>query len=497
MNKKLILVLLIFIASANAVAKKVTTDVGEVIGFEKYGIQHFLGVPYAQAPIGELRWQPPVPVTKFVKPVDASSYGDICVQPGAKPDMNMSEDCLNLNIWTAKTKAKLPVMVWFHGGGFKTGSNRVLGTTFAAKGAVVVALNYRLGPLGFFAHPELKLSSANPGVLDMVAGLKWVKENISHFGGDANNITIFGVSAGGMAVNLMATNKAANGLFNKAIAQSGYATWPLPRTARKSINIHSESAEKIAIDLITKVSPGTNYNKTQLLDLPAAKLVNAVEGFVLPIVDGESVEEEPGIVFLKGEQNAISLVTGGNSFEGSVKPYSGVSDKAYRNLLSDDYQNIRKQYDVYTGVSESLIHQLMWGENRYLLSAYVTANAMAHQSKDAWLYYVDFVPEEYKGKTLGTTHGSDAQMLWGGQFSANTEIKAVSLRLQNYWFNFAKIGMPTQTTGNNDNPHWLRLNKTSVPWLSIGYTDRVEPLSIIERLKLFEDNYKQRIQSLL
>ena len=139
----------------------------------------------------------------------------------------------------------------------------------------------------------------------------------------------------------------------------------------------------------------------------------------------------------------------------------------------------------------------MWGENRYLLSAYVTANAMARQSKNAWLYYVDFVPEEYKGKTLGTTHGSDAQMLWSGQFSANTEIKAVSLRLQNYWFNFAKLGTPTQTPENKGNPHWLRLNKTSIPWLLIGRTDRLGPLSIIERLKLFEDNYKQRIQPLL
>lgn len=389
MSKLIKFTLVLFLYANTLQAQSVHIKQGEILGFEKYGIKHFLGIPFAQAPIGNKRWQAPEWISNYQQPVDASEYGDICVQPNAKPEDNMSEDCLNLNIWTPSTKAKLPVMVWLHGGGFRTGSNRVLGTTFAAKGSVVVALNYRLGPLGFFAHPELNDKAANPGALDMVAGLQWVKQNIQYFGGDPENITLFGVSAGGMAVNLMVTNSKAKGLFHKAIAQSGYATWPLPRTPSVKQLPNTENAHVSAIKLIAKIDSNLTKDKQSievLQKLSALELVNAVDGFVLPIVDGHSVEEEPGVRFVKGLQNPVALMTGGNSFEGSVMPYSGMTESDYHVMLGKEHKNIKALYKEYDGLPQNLVNQLMWGDNRYLLSAQVTAKAMKKINQPSWLY---------------------------------------------------------------------------------------------------------------
>ncbi|MFT6779781.1 MAG: para-nitrobenzyl esterase [Paraglaciecola sp.] len=486
----------LFLCSINSFAQSVIVEAGQINGVEKYGIKHFLGVPYAKPPLGDLRWQAPKKIIKYNTPINASVYGDQCMQPNAKPENEMSEDCLNLNIWTPTTaNKKLPVMVWLHGGGFKNGSNRVLGTTFAAKGVVVVALNYRLGPLGFFAHKALSEHPANPGLLDMVAGIQWVKDNIKQFGGDPDNITIFGVSAGGMAVNLMITSELTKGLFHKAIAQSGYATWPLPRTKAVVALNGSPNAEQMSNTLISTII-NKKQTKHSLYELNAKMLVDAVEGFVLPIVDGQSLIEEPGIRYLQGQQNAVDLITGGNSFEGSVMPYSGMSEQDYKDIVGLNYNAIKALYTLST---PNLNTQQMWGDNRYLLSAKVTAGAMDKVSKSSWLYYVDFVPKEFKGTTPGTTHGSDAQMIWGGHLSKSEEIKSVSLRLQNYWMNFAKYDHPTPQSQNSTEPaiDWTRYSKNIKPWLLVASQDKVVSKQLEKKLSVLESVYLRRVTSLV
>jgi len=213
------------------------TRLGEVKGFSKNGVTAFLGIPYAKPPVENLRWKAPVPMEKWDKPMSCDKFGYSCPQPESSFTINtgskQDEDCLTLNIWSgAKSKDdKLPVMVFIHGGGFYLGSSAqpvFNSSTFAKHGVILVSINYRLGPLGFLAHPELSneseiKTSGNYGLLDQIAALKWVKQNISAFGGDVNNITLFGQSAGGVSVSLLMTSPLSKEIFNKAIIQSGWA----------------------------------------------------------------------------------------------------------------------------------------------------------------------------------------------------------------------------------------------------------------------------------
>lgn len=224
------------LVAASAGAAVVTTDHGRVSGVVAEGVESFKGIPFAAPPVGDLRWRPPADPKPWTDVRAGDAYGPACPQhmPAAwgLPDPKWSEDCLYLNVWrpeSAKPGAKLPVMVWIYGGGFTigNGASKIYdGTHLAQNGVVVVNMNYRLGRLGWFAHPALTAeakggATADFGLMDQIAALKWVKANIAAFGGDPANVTIFGESAGAMSVNLLMVSPAARGLFAKAITESG------------------------------------------------------------------------------------------------------------------------------------------------------------------------------------------------------------------------------------------------------------------------------------
>ena len=211
---------------------------GLLKGFQENGIYQFYGIPYATPPVGKLRWRSPLPMEPWEGARDATKFGNIAWQISRmkdvlKEDKDLveNEDCLYLNIWTPSISAneKLPVMVWIHGGGFLNGSGSFAfynGVELSKRGVVVITFNYRLGPLGFISHKELEaenemMTSGNYGTLDQIAVLEWVQRNISNFGGDRNNVTIFGESAGAMSVGLLSASTRALGLFHKAICESG------------------------------------------------------------------------------------------------------------------------------------------------------------------------------------------------------------------------------------------------------------------------------------
>ena len=217
---------------------RVKTDSGIVEGKDKGVVHAFLGIPYAAPPVGDLRWKPPAPAATWTGVRKATEFGAHCMQGKVFGDMNFrdpggSEDCLFLNVWVpAKMSgAKLPVMVWIHGGGFVAGSSseaRQDGTKLTQQGVIVVSMNYRLGVFGFFVHPELAKESGhnaagNYGLLDQVAALRWVHDNIAAFGGDPGNVTIFGESAGSFSVSALMASPLCKGLFQKAIGESGGA----------------------------------------------------------------------------------------------------------------------------------------------------------------------------------------------------------------------------------------------------------------------------------
>jgi para-nitrobenzyl esterase len=489
--------LLLLLLSPLALAISVTTAQGEIVGSGQNGAYSFKGIPYAAPPVGQLRWLPPQAVAANKSPLQASQFGPMCLQVARadRPASGMSEDCLTLNVWTTDVGASpRPVMVWIHGGGFRGGSGNVPGEVFAQKGAVVVSINYRLGPLGFLAHPSLAELPSNMAVLDMIQSLKWVQTNIHAFGGDPGNVTIFGVSAGGMAVDLLMTNDLADGLFHRAIAQSGYATWALPRSdkaptpaPRNTYMEEAEDAESMARELVARVS-NKPQTREMLYQLDGRQLVEALRGFQVPIVDGRSVQEEPGIRFVRGRQHPVPLITGGNSYEGSVMVWSGISNEDYRRALGSDVEEARK---LYADDKRDIWLQRMWGDNRYLVSARVLGDSMRHTTAPAWLYYIDFLSEANKGLEPGTTHGTDGYLIFTGHLAPDEATRSVSNRLQQYWFNFASGGNPNGAGLVN----WPRYKRSTDKWLVISDSDRAEAGVIQKKLDFIESRYRNRINN--
>ena len=476
-------------------AANVVTSSGELKGKLDQGIYSFKGVPYAEPPLGDLRWRAPVPKRALAAPLAVQDFGPACLQ-SAMPGIDAghtSEDCLLLNVWTrGLDDAKRPVMVWIHGGAFRGGSGKIPGESFAVEDIVLVSINYRLGPLGFFAHDSLAGLPANPGFLDMVLALQWVQTNIAAFGGDPGNVTIFGVSAGGMAVNLLMASDQTQGLFHQAIAQSGYATWALPRSkgAPKPAPLTmdgrpAQSAERLGRELVGRITDA-KQTEAMLRGLDGQALANAVQGFQVPVVDGVSLIEEPGLRFMRGQQQSVPYMSGGNSFEGSVMPFSGISEADYRRALGDDAKLARQ---LYQADSDGVWLQRMWGDNRYLISARLLAQSMAKVSQPAWLYYIDFLPPEQAGKRYGSAHGADGQYIWGGHLQDEPLTAAMSKRMRAYWLQFARTGNPNAPAAQA----WPEVAPGG-DWKVFGNEDSVQANVIGAKLDLIEAQYQRRVK---
>ncbi len=495
-----LMALLLSCASPIAIAAPmVAAPAGNFEGSETTpGVLAFKGIRYASSPAGLQRWQPPRPPNKVAGTLAAKSYGPSCLQPRAPsaPPLATSEDCLYLNVWTpsAKSRTPLPVMVWLHGGGFLTGDGRIPGEILAAQGVVVVSMNYRLGPLGFMAHEALSRNVANFGLLDMVAALDWVAANIRSFGGDPGNVTIFGVSAGGQAVNLLMVSPLATGKFHRAIAQSGYATWALPRSAHAPMPAPrdagmgiAESAETLSGEVIARVDPRPQ-SAASLVALEGQALVNAVRGFQLPIVDGSSLPEEPAALFLRGRQAAVPFMTGGNSFEGTVMPQAAISADAFEGMLGGDFEPLQKLYAEDFAISRDRGVMRMFGDMRYLLSARVLARSMAKVNQPSWLYYVDLAAEQLPPASPGTPHAYDQALLFDTDPKASALARQTGERLRRYWIGFAKDGRPNA----EGLASWVECCNATDRWMVFAARDQVRDGIIKEKLDLLTARYERR-----
>ncbi len=307
---------------------KVTIDSGALAGESVAGVNSFKGVPYAKAPLGKLRWAPPQVPDKWAGTRDATQYQSPCVQPtnpdGKTPNGGgvwgkTSEDCLYLNVFGPADAKQAPVMVWLHGGASFLGGGHLggyNGESFAKQGVVTVTVNYRLGSIGYFAHPALTKTApqdewlANYGLMDAVAALQWVKRNIAQFGGDPQNVTVFGQSAGGGMVMSLLSTPSAKGLFAKAGVQSGASLRPPTSMA---------DAEKRGIELATKLGlPGADATMEQLRAIPAEKLAGDRETarmFASPI-DGRFRTKATVDAFADGSATYVPLFIGSNNGEG-------------------------------------------------------------------------------------------------------------------------------------------------------------------------------------
>ena len=415
------------------------------------------------------------PAAAWRAPLDVSTYGPACPQvtypltPNAGGYVGpTSEDCLNLNVFAPRGAKHAPVMVWIFGGGNVAGANSIApndGSAFARDGIVLVSVNYRLGALGFFAHPSLTKAApadepiANYAIMDQIAALKWVQKNIARFGGDPANVTIFGESAGGQDVLTLMTSPAARGLFAKATVQSGGGWGKNPSLA---------AAEAAGVALTQKLGLPADASADQLRALPVSTLVGAGQGFqgVSPIIDGRVVTESITQAFAKGDQAGVPLIIGTNSDEASLLPPSsdtvflaGQSPSvlaAYPDLLDDHPKLARAVFD----------DQAMGGPARWIAGR---QSAKA----PAYLYYFSYVRRVRRGKIPGANHTSENPYVFDSQMGIpnyadqiQAEDRAMAALVHSCWVSFAKTGAAACTGA----PTWPTYTPASDQLMEFGLT---------------------------
>lgn len=426
-------------------APTVQTENGMVSGERAGETTIFRGIPYAAAPVGERRWAAPASVHAWQGVRAANTFGPSCPQPKVPPPFGIegqtSEDCLFLNVWTPSRAdaGSLPVFVWIHGGAFLIGSGSQPiydGSALAQQGMVVVTLNYRMGALGFLNHRALQGQedgSANFGLLDQIAALKWVERNIATFGGDPGNVTLAGESAGGVAVQALMASPLANGLFHKAIIQSGGGLSAMA-DARGAMALAAGDA------WAASVGADANASAADLRALPVDKIAQAP--FIsFPSIDGKVLERNPAEVFARGEQASVPLLIGANTWEASL---TMLNDAYARMLLGSEYEGLLQSY-LALGLDDAKARDQLRTDLFFVQPA--RHLAALHASKHpTWLYQFDMVPASLRALQPGTAHGGELAYLFatpGSVFSTwDAKDRDVSRDMIGYWTRFAANGNP-------------------------------------------------------
>jgi para-nitrobenzyl esterase len=435
-------------APAPAETIKVQVEGGTLSGMATGTAHVFKNVPYAAPPVGKLRWAAPGPVVPWTGERDATVNGPSCMQKmnadGTPNDGSangpVSEDCLQLNVFAPKAAKKAPVMVWIHGGGHRTGAGWIYdGQNFARDGVVLVSINYRLGALGYFAHPALTREAGaeptgNYGLMDQIAALEWVQRNIAAFGGDPKNVTIFGTSAGGGSVLALLTTQKARPLFKRAIVQSG-GGWvpPVPLAAKEAEGALAAEALRLA---------GAEASAADLRKLPAATLIARVEGDFGPFVDGKLLTETPSQAFAAGRAYDVPLIVGVNSGEDSLMgPWKPEMAKTIPTAA-------RSVYAEEAAAGDEVLARALFGDRLMVAPARWIA-AKASSGKPAWLYHFSYVGSRFRPAGIKRAfHAAEVQYAfeyWGRRTPLSMvaeDDKAMAGLMHGCWIAFAKTGAP-------------------------------------------------------
>jgi para-nitrobenzyl esterase len=500
-----------------------------VVGATQPTVRAFRGIPYAAPPLGENRWRAPQPAARWDGVRNADAFGAPCAAgapfagrggargaaPGQAPaaaapprEPARSEDCLYANVWTSAASAndKRPVMVWIYGGGFTGGSGGMAwydGENLAAKGPVIVTFNYRLGSLGFFAHPDLAKEAGHPGsgnygMMDAIAALQWVKRNISAFGGDPNNVTVAGESAGANMIGALVGSPQAKGLFTRAIAESG--GWMGLTMARMRSSADAEAAGAKAVEALGVKSMAELRARpmNDLTGLQSAGLL--VDGYVIP--------EDVSLTFANGKQNAVDVLTGSNKDEanfGICGPAAGLAGRggqgmtleAFKSAADRKFGELASQYlklypattdaDAQRAAHEACADEISWNMRQW-------AVAQAAKGKKAYTYFFSHI-QTVNGQPSpqGATHTAEISFAWNNPKGQPTQTwNEVDLKLadqmSSYWVNFISKGDPNGA-GLARWPELKDLSKGRV--MVFADTPQVEPAAPAAKLAFYTSAFQR------
>jgi para-nitrobenzyl esterase len=445
-------------ASAQTPTEPIKLDTGLVTGMEFQGIESFKGIPFASPPVGRLRWRAPQPAAAWQGVRAANTYGPICMQ-AVRTDSNgiktrredMSEDCLTLNIFKPKVKSKLmPVMVWIHGGGMVAGASSGAahdGTAFARGGIILVSINYRLGRLGLFGHPALTKENADDGrlgnyaLMDQIVGLQWVQRNITAFGGDPKNITIFGESAGAYSVDALMISPEARGLFHRAVAQSGYGRGAYPRLSTLTPD-GKPSAEMEGVIVAESIGL-KNADAAALRAVSADRIIESAKGLMGMnfILDGKFIASDLWEAFRQNKEAPVPFMLGSNSQE---TPMSDINRPQLRELIPAS--------------EDAALAKAYGGQNTYLLhvgsdvafTEQTRGLARLHQKNGypTYLYLFSVVTADDAAAGIGAAHAAEIRYVFDNlhvgtkPLTGDAEIAAARV-MNTMWRRFAANGTPT------------------------------------------------------
>ena len=466
-------------------ASIVKTDAGSVSGLQQGSLRVYTGIPFAAPPTGELRWRPPAPVKPWDGVKETKVYSPACPQPAAAdPMLNMSEDCLYLNVWTPAKSAdeKLPVMVFLYGGAFGKIAGSISeynGTALAEKEVIVVTPNYRVGALGFLAHPELDNESphnvsGNYGLLDQIAAMQWVQRNIGAFGGDPSRVTVFGQSAGGESIFIHLSSPQSKGLFQQAIVQSGTfwtngAEIDAIYTKADAEQYGESFAQSLgysgpgAIARMRMMSSGEIANATPW---PASSFQMVNSRHFEPTIDGWVVPDAPENVFRLHRENPVPLIVGNNAGDGTaLAANANMTVPEYRlfiqNRFGSDAAAVLAKYPANSTAEVQLQLEQIMTDYDFTDAVKFVAGSMAETNQSTYRYLYSYV---IPGQPDGAFHGSETYLLFKIPLPPNPVNDQVSDNLIDLWTRFAKTGNPN----GGMNVTWPKYTREGVQYLDIG-----------------------------
>jgi para-nitrobenzyl esterase len=482
----LVVVLTCFSMKLPAQEPVILTVNGLISGYKIGDISVFKGIPFAAPPVGELRWKAPQPVKNWTGVLKCDSFSASPMQRNPVPFMmwteefitppeKLSEDCLYLNVWTPakSSKEKLSVLVWIYGGGFSSGSAACAvydGEEMSKKGIVFVSINYRVGVLGFLAHPELRSESehnvsGNYGLLDQIAALLWISKNIEAFGGDPRKVTIAGQSAGSMSVCALVSSPLAKGLFRGAIAQSG-------GILTNFMNKSYLETEKTGTAFMEKMKAG---NIADLRKKTAGELIDSGGSFT-PVPDGYVLPEDLFKAYRDGQFNDVSIMAGWVAEDGSNMGDQKITPEVYKMQVTTKYNDMAEKYlELFPGKTTEQVASSLKKINLMefaVLPAYLWAG---FSKSKAYFYRFSHVPADKPGfPNYGAFHTSEVPFALHTLHLWKRPWRAVDLKIEevmnDYWVNFVKTGNPN----SEGLPEWEAYEKSSGEVLEIGDQVRLE-----------------------